>query len=151
MCKDLHLSMYGDILGCGVVCLICPACIHCSGKTVDEVWQAIHAAQNAGAGASAPLPASYESIPLGRLLESMGIMSMEGLGLQVGGVPSYLPPLEPGALRPPQHTPVLTLPDPQVSSCARAVCNLDCPDAFMSVVFRDLGCARNGRIRCGFR
>ena len=56
------------------------------------MWQAIHAAQTTGDGVSAQLPASYESIPLGRRLESMGIMSMEGLGLQLGNVPSYLPP-----------------------------------------------------------
>ena len=69
------------------------------------MWQAIHAAQIVGDGISAQLPASYESIPLGRLLESMGIMSMEGLGLQLGNVPSYLPP-ELGVLPRQQHAAV---------------------------------------------
>ena len=89
----------------------------CSGKTVDEVWRAIHAAQTAGASAGPPA-VSYESLPLGALLESMGVMSVEGLGFPLNSVPSYLPPPQPpGALSGPGAVPGLTLPPPKVRRC----------------------------------
>ena len=74
-----------------------------SGKTVDEVWKAIHTASNTGPASAAPggMPPSYESLPLGTLLESLGVMSVEGLGFPLNSVPSYLPPAsqQPGCRR----------------------------------------------------
>ena len=78
----------------------------CSGKTVDEVWKAIHGAiPNGVLSAAVPggPPPSYESLPLGTLLESLGVMSVEGLGFPLNSVPSYLPPVSQQAGLPPQQ------------------------------------------------
>ncbi len=79
--------------------------MRCSGKTVDEVWKAIHGAMPNGLTAAAPggMPPSYESLPLGTLLESLGVMSVEGLGFPLNSVPSYLPPVSQQAGLPPQQ------------------------------------------------
>ena len=43
----------------------------CSGKTVDQVWSAIHD--------SAPVPPSYNSLPLVTFLNSVGVRSLQVL------------------------------------------------------------------------
>ncbi len=49
------------------------------------------------------MPPSYESLPLGTLLESLGVMSVEGLGFPLNSVPSYLPPASQQPGLPPQQ------------------------------------------------
>ncbi len=93
--------------------------MECSGKTVDEVWKAIHGAIPNGLAAAAPggMPPSYESLPLGTLLESLGVMSVEGLGFPLNSVPSYLPPVSQQAGLPPQQPlSIQPLADTQVST-----------------------------------
>ena len=81
---------------------------------MDEVWSSIHSAQAGGGAVSNALPSNYDLLPLGTLLESMGVMSMEGLGFPLSSYSSFLPHMEAGSLAPPYHMPILTLPELQV-------------------------------------
>lgn len=61
---------------------------------MDEVWRAIQATRGGPdpPSSSAGPTVSYDALPLRDLLLSMGVM--DGLGLSLGSMPSYVPPAE---------------------------------------------------------